>query len=358
MCIALSLSKSCRDLLGVVDIPVVIETIQYLSTQRKVLIAFDLVIRNRASGDKPAWLLLTHIDDVEGQLATENWFPRDEKDSDARMRLLRRIYGKHWDIDPTARSLRYTDPIESLLGEPVQEQAIEAYALSYRPDIGAGTAVPTARPEVDPTLIDPRSRCFDTIRLQPVPEMGLQLTANTENPTQQPVRPYSTFCLGPIPAGTSAFARMTLVIQGAAYGRLVQPEEGAPFEIVSGRLIREQIRSNMDSEAARTPPGSNFKRFFDENLNQGLDPTRYQIIIMQPLEGDHANHLVRFRLASPTISELPIADHRARDRALWFNAWSQEFRLVLRYEPNQESANSEARRLRFSDRLSAGVRAL
>lgn len=331
MCIAINLLSSCRDRGGdlkqLIDIPIVVETLRYQSAARKVLIAFDMIVRNRAQ--KPVHLYLTHADNVEARLATEDWFPKKEAKSDDRMRLMRQIYGPYWKLE--RRLLTYTDPIRGSLGAKGDNEPVEARPFIYCPrGVSVGSDV-----GIDPSLIDATDEVFGTWRLKRQPQ--------DDGPLNEAFRPFSTFQLGPIPPGVTIFARTTLVIRGETYTRLVQPEPGCPFPVVSAPKVVRQIEVSGLPDFVKDPHYPRYERFFREDIQQDwIEPHRYHIIIAQPSKQDDRDEinpddqLVKFRPASSSISELYIANHAARERALWFNTWSSDFRLILQYEGRRE----------------------
>src|SRR6266851_89662 len=129
MCFLVSVSQENHAVKKQIDIPVILETILYESAQRKVTVSCDMVVNNKAA--TPVVLYITHPDDVEGRLATEDWFSPPGVHPDHRATLVCAIYGKtFWAVSPEDRMLEFANPTESSVGSIGRETRLRAKAIS------------------------------------------------------------------------------------------------------------------------------------------------------------------------------------------------------------------------------------
>jgi hypothetical protein len=311
MCLLASVAAEHRSFRHDIHIPIVVETLLYESASRSVLTACDLIVCNQSGARVD--LFLTHPDDVEGWLATEDWFPElwDRPTADERMTLLRQIYGKYCHLDPPTRTLHFVNPVTCPIGAHDLPAAKPAHALSYRPHDGSF--------KVDTEYLDSASCYRGANRMRQYP-----------NGTGGP-RPFSAFRfnLGP---NARVFFRLTTVIRHDAYNRLVDHPGGrATFDVVGPEQVLGRLDRDVPNDAQVARP---FQEFSAQLREGHVEPQHYHIIIAQagPADpGQRYNRLVGLRGTSPTIRELYVLDDNARNRALWFDAVSADFRMVLRY---------------------------
>jgi len=100
------------------------------------------------------------------------------------------------------------------------------------------------------------------------------------------------------------------------------------------------------------PDFETYKLFFDEEIRPSvIEPKRHQIIVWEPNDPSDGDPVTRFRTTDCHVTELLIPDFTARDRALWLNAWSQNFSLLL--QPDFDARRTG--RSSFFERLPAHV---
>ena len=318
MCFVVSVARDSAenyDCIGKIHVYAIVETILYRSAERKVYISCDIIVRNDAVD--PVDVVLTHPDDVEGRLATSDWFPEPNREVDERMDLVRRIYGKYWEVVAKDCSIRFLNPTRSPVGTHDPAKRIEARALGFSKVPGPSDFI-----HVNPRHVIPQDECFGTCRLRPYPEVP--------PPPSVESRPFSSFCLS-LPAKSWVFARVSVFVERETYHRLIEsgtPLGGARFAVIGPTRIIEQLKQDLKIAQPNNP----FRDFLDNIEKHQVIPERYQIIIGQADVDRTSNQLVRVRPTSSVIRELCIPDYETRDRAMWFDAISTDFRIDLEYE--------------------------
>ncbi len=145
---------------------------------------------------------------------------------------------------------------------------------------------------------------------------------------------------------------MSVYVEGHTYGRLIEAgrQHGKPrFAVIGPSRILKQL----DNDLKDFDPDGPAVGFLDQ-VHKGLVvPDHYQVIIGQPDVENTNNQLVQVRPQSSVTRELYIADDCARERALWFDADSTDFRIDLEYGRRKQRVRKwnivrRARRLIFS----------
>jgi len=338
MCIFLSQRAKGKERNPQVRIHHVTEVVRYSSSRRVVQIAFDVVIEN-LDRQEHATVLGTHPDNVDGYLATGQWRTDDSEHT----RIVKQVYGDQWQVDwnVDGGQLHYTHP------------------MPYPERIGgtASSGEVVAKPLLDTVYaVEPDARDAEALRAGLIAEGDVRLQKYPLEADAVPAneyRPYSCFPIGPIPPGETIYARLFIVIQGDAYDRLVEPRANSAFAVVSPERIRNHIE-NFALNTFRTTPQlyEIYQDTFDREITAtSIPPDCYQVILLQ--SADPADRVVLFRPTNSDVSELYIGDEDAQDRALWFNAWSGNFLIVLKYG----ESNSGSRR-DFHQRLPKTVSAM
>jgi hypothetical protein len=111
MCIAFSIPQCYAHLRHAISIPVVVETLEYRSDTEEVVVAFDCIVRNDTG--LPISLWITHVDNVEGRLGTEDWFSISDRNPDENAELIQGIHDGGWLFD-----------IRSVMNEPLRSTLI------------------------------------------------------------------------------------------------------------------------------------------------------------------------------------------------------------------------------------------
>lgn len=310
MCFLASLAHDYKDLRRSVRVPILVETLLCESAARQVLVGCDLIVENRANG--PADLFLTHPGDVEGRLATEDWFNTERPAPDERVVLVQQIYGKYWGLNVEERTLHFVNPVEC----PVGGHALgpPANALSFRPP----RVLPRC-PELAPAYVLPEAPYFGTYPLKRFPE------------APDGGRPFSAFCFN-LPPRSQVFFRLTAVLAGDAYTRLVDRPGGTTFDVIGPDQVLRRLDRDLTGHTGVAQP---FEDFYGDLRAGHVEPEHYHVIIAQPDDANpqkRHNRLVGCRPTSPAVRELYILHDGARDRALWFDAVSADFRIILQYQ--------------------------
>ena len=301
-----------------VEIPICIETLLYRKSEFKVLIACDVIIRN-TSKTTEQYVLLTHPDNVQGRLATEDWFPQ-EANSDDRKRLIESVYGPSWSIDHGNRSLRFVDPANMSVAIAAEPLTVSRQELAGR--------------KVHDECVYHEDEWLGTYRLKNCPQ---------EISSVQEFQPYSTFLIGPIPPDTTVFARVTVVISDGAYKRLVLGASADhTFTVVGPDRLFERLHFATFEENRGAHSYDTYRQFFDSEIATArIVPERYQVLIGQPQ--NNSDDAVLVRPTTSNVSEWFIPDDDARENALWYNARLQDFCLVLAYEGDVEKPQDETK---------------
>jgi hypothetical protein len=327
MCIAVSLPARSPSAREQICVEAVIETLLFQSNLRQVVVSFDCIISNQS--DEPVDVWMTHVDNVEGRLATEDWRSDRPEAVDERTFLLGAIHEGGWQANFATGLLRYRDPVHN-----TDEPATVARMLSYRP---AHRAVPELA-QIHSDFIDTRSAPYlppgrgeesAVYKLLSFPE------ASRATPLNCALLPFTTFRVGPImpsEGGVATAFRLTVLVANDSYFRLVQPQDEATFYVYGAERVLHEIQDENFPEFQRDPRQSEYQSFFaSEIVKNLLTPAAYQVIIVQPPPGDRSRRCILARPTSPRISERVISDPAARQRALWFNAWSPDFSMALKY---------------------------
>lgn len=329
MCVNVSLSKRFWRWREFVSVPIVLETLEYRSDTREVVVSIDCVVRNLSN--EPINLWLTHVDNVEGRLATEDWFSLSDNVPDFRAQMISEIHDGCWDFDPDAGRLRYRDPIDAYPNTCESSGfALTAQALSYQPE----RVRLNSRRQLYSDFIDMTAAPFtvanrSAYRLRPFPSPPEPRTPN------ETLYPYSTFGVGPISPTADCealFFRLTIVIASDAYSRLVQPIDGEKFYVYSGKRVCEEIADFGLPRIRRRPHYDAFCKFYDDEIKSTrIEPEKYQIVICQPDPKIRNRKCVTVKPTSTRMSQRTISDDRVRDQAMWFSASSPDFSMVLEY---------------------------
>lgn len=344
MCVTVSLSRKSWRWREFVSVPIVLETLEYRSDTREVIVSLDCVVRN--SSDEPVDLWLTHVDNVEGRLATEDWFSLGSDAPDSRAQMISDIHAGCWNFDPKAGRLRYRDPVDVYPNSSESTGfALSAQPLSYRPEqIPSSTKRQLHSGSVDCTAEPYTVSNRSAYRLLPHP-----ILPEGQVPKETAL-PYSAFSIGPItPTGNceAIFFRLTIVIAGDAYTRLVQPVDGAKFYVYSGNRVCDEIEDFGLGRIRRRPYSDTFRSFFEDEIKSTkIEPEKYQIIICQPDNEMTDRQCVTVMPTSTRITQRTISGDRASERAMWFSAWASDFSMVLEYV-----AHSPNRTFRIVDRV-------
>lgn len=341
MCIAISIPDKFSAARRAVKVVAVVETLVYRSETQEVVISFDCIVRNEA--DYPVDLWVTHVDNVEGRLATEDWFSYSSFNGDERAELVASIHNGGWNFDGVNGILKYQDPIETFVDES-ENCDLVARALSFRNDqIHQDRATQVYSDLIDfrapPFTESDRGACAPVYRLATFPKDPMRPEPNGD------FLPYSTFRVGPIQssrAGLGTMFRITVVIAREAYRRLIQPRDGASFGIYSSERVCNTVMDFALPRFERNRRFDEYKSFFEKEVVASLiTPEKYQIVILQPTQEDTRRRCVIARPTSSRISQRVIQDSNLRKRAMWFNAWSSDFTMVLEYgEPSDLQASS------------------
>lgn len=258
-------------------------------------------------------LELTHPDEVEGRLATEDWFPPGEE-RDERMDLVQRVFGSCWQVDRGQRVLHFMDPY-AYHGGGSSVSPLAARALSF-PDNPAGAAQ-------DPRHLNlggEDAGYLSTYGLKTEPSVGTR-------------RVFSSFRLS-LPAQQAVFARVSVYVRGEAYDRLIASKKGRFAVVGPAQTLRELETEVLRSGTSSVGPYADALTRVKRAL---IKPARYHILIGQPALENAEDQLVRVRPTSSSIRELYIPDVDARERAFWFESPSADFQLHLEYVPRSDT---------------------
>jgi hypothetical protein len=335
MCISISLPQEFHKFRNHVKIKIVIETLLYRSDLREVVLSFDCVVENWA--DEPIDLWMSHVDNVKACLGSEDWYSLGSNNPDKRATLVSEIYGECWDFDAASGSIAYRElaTVDDLpRSYATVGELLSFHDAAFRPRSLDQINAAFVALDTQPFVVSGRSACAPIFRLRPFPSCG-----RAEKPNER-VLPYTTVRVGPIKPSRNHLGttfRLTLVIAKDAYTRLVQPEEDALFHIYSSDRLCNIVSDALLPRFMRDPRHDEYQEFFvDEVLSSLLLPEVYQIVVGQP-EDEEQGRCILVHPSGSSITQRVIRDQKTRLKALWFNAWSSDFSMVLEYADREFS---------------------